>query len=81
VHVEVLYFAVCRERLGRDHERVELPEDATVAVLLDHLGARHAPLVDLRRYLRVAVDRELARDTDALHDGAEVALIPPVAGG
>jgi molybdopterin synthase catalytic subunit len=81
MRVRVLYFAVVRERLRRDQEELELPPGATVAALLDELSRRHAPVAALRRHLQVARNRETARPDEALADGDEVALIPPVAGG
>ena len=81
MRVRVLYFAVVRERLRRDHESIELPDGATVAALLDELDRRHPGIAGLRRHLQVARNRDLVRLEAALADGDEVALIPPVAGG
>jgi molybdopterin synthase catalytic subunit len=81
MRIHVRYFAVVRERLGRDEDEVELPAGADVAAALDALGARHAALPPLRRYLQVAVNQETVGAGHALADGDELALIPPVAGG
>ncbi len=84
MRISVLYFAVFRERLGRSDEQVELPDGATVATLVDALEARHDAVRTLRGRYRIAVDQDMLAGeptTTALHDGAEVALIPPVAGG
>lgn len=78
--VTVLYFAALRERLGRAEESLDLPADATVAELLAALRARHPTLAALRGF-RVAVNQEFADEGDPVPAGAEVALIPPVAGG
>lgn len=45
------------------------------------LAARHAGLGPLLPHLRVAVDQHFVGPEEAVPDGAEVALIPPVAGG
>jgi molybdopterin synthase catalytic subunit len=81
--VRVRYFAVVRERLGRDDESIELAAETSVAGALDVLAERHADLAVLRRHLRVAVNQEMVADETAhrLRDGDELALIPPVAGG
>ncbi|MGE5182505.1 MAG: molybdopterin converting factor subunit 1 [Acidobacteriota bacterium] len=81
MRVRVLYFAVFRERLGRDEEALELAEGATVAEALRALEARHEAVAKLRGKYRVAVDHDFTDDTHVLADGAELALIPPVAGG
>jgi MoaE-MoaD fusion protein len=81
VQVEVLYFAVVRERAGRDSERFTLDDGATVADLMARLGERHPALAALERRVQVAVNRQVVARTHALADGDEVALIPPVSGG
>jgi MoaE-MoaD fusion protein len=81
MRIHVLYFAVFRERLGRDEEDVEVTDGSTVAQTIDHLAARHADIAKLRGRFRVAVNQEFADDNHVLGDGDEVALIPPVAGG
>jgi len=83
MRITVLYFAVFRERLGRDHEHLELPAGATVADAIAALAAQHTPIAQLRGKFRCAVNQDFTRDDDAhaLHEGDELALIPPVAGG
>jgi molybdopterin synthase catalytic subunit len=79
--VRVLYFAVVRERLGRDSEDIDLGAGATAADLLAELERRHPVLAGLRGALKVAVNEEFAPLERRLDDGDVVALIPPVAGG
>jgi molybdopterin converting factor subunit 1 len=81
VRVHVLYFAMIRERLRRESEDVDLVAGATVADLLDHLAAHHAPVAAMRPFLRVARNQQGAEGDQVLTDGDEVALIPPVSGG
>jgi molybdopterin synthase catalytic subunit len=81
VRVSVRYFAVVRERLGREEETLTLAPGATVAAALDALVARHPALAPLRPYLQVAVNQAMAAPGRELADGDELALIPPVAGG
>ncbi len=81
MQIQVLYFAVFRERIGSDGERLELADGATVATAIDALAARHEAIATLRGRFRVAVDQDFVADDHVLHDGAELALIPPVAGG
>jgi MoaE-MoaD fusion protein len=81
VVIQVLYFAVLRERFGRDSEPVELPEPATVADLLAWVRERQPAFPPLERRVQVAVNRQVVPSTQALADGDEVALIPPVSGG
>jgi molybdopterin converting factor subunit 1 len=79
--IQVRYFAVFRERLGREEEALELDEGADVAAALALLGARHPAIAQLAGRFQIAVNQEMAPPSTPLHDGDELALIPPVAGG
>jgi MoaE-MoaD fusion protein len=81
MRVNVRFFAAARERVKAGALELELPEGATVATLTTALTAKFPELTSLLPHLRVAVDQEFANADLALTDGAEVALIPPVAGG
>ncbi len=81
MRVHVLYFAVFRERLGKDDEHLELADTATVADAITALANRYAAVAKLRGTFRVAVNQDFVDDGHALRDGDELALIPPVAGG
>lgn len=79
--VRVQLFAILRERAGRDHVEVELPDRATVA---DAIAAvAQLPGLDglSGGSARMAVNREYAPGDARLHAGDELALIPPVSGG
>lgn len=86
ITLHLRYFASLREALGAA-ETVQLPASegvATVATLRDALlarGGRHAELLARGRALRCAVDQQMAEESTALRDGAEVAFFPPVTGG
>jgi MoaE-MoaD fusion protein len=80
VRLTVLYFAAARDAAGAARETLELPP-TTVAGLRRELAARHPGLERVLSRCRLAVDQELAEDADPVPDGAEVAVIPPVAGG
>lgn len=79
--IQVLYFAAAREAAGTGREAVE-PVPATVADLRRALVARHPALARVLPRCRIAVDQAFV-DGDAaqLRDGAEIAIVPPVAGG
>ncbi len=79
--VTVLYFAAAREKAGLSSERVALPSGATVRDVLAAVQARHPALADVLPRCRVAIDQAFVAADAPVPDGAEVALIPPVAGG
>ena len=79
--LQVQIFGALAQRIGTGVVEVSLPTDATVAMLLDVLAQQHEPIAVMRDRLAVAVNLEYARVEDVLHEGDEVALIPPVSGG
>lgn len=81
MRVTVLYFAAARERAASRSDSLELPEGATAGDALRAACAAHPQLSTLADKLRLAVDQQFAGPETRLRDGAEVALIPPVAGG
>ena len=81
MRVTMLYFAAARERAGLSSETLDLPDGATAAQALALACEKHPALQAVAGKLRVAVDQDFAQADRALHDGSEVALIPPVSGG
>jgi MoaE-MoaD fusion protein len=79
--VQVLFFAVVRERLGRDSDELPFSAGMTAGSLMDELERRHPSIGGLRSAIKVAVNEEFASLERPLADGDVVALIPPVAGG
>jgi MoaE-MoaD fusion protein len=76
VKVAVKLFAGLRERAGTGGRQVELPDGATVADVWQALGLGEEPTG-----LLYARNRAYVQADEALVDGDEVALIPPVSGG
>jgi molybdopterin synthase catalytic subunit len=81
MELNVLYFAHVRERTGRASETLVCADGATVREVVALLAARYPTLAALLPTTRVAVDGELVGLDAPVHDGAELVLIPPVAGG
>jgi molybdopterin synthase catalytic subunit len=78
--VRVLYFAAARDAAGVTAETLD-PTPATVGELRARLAQAHPGLARVLPRCRVAVAQDFAADGDPVPDGAEVAIIPPVAGG
>jgi molybdopterin converting factor subunit 1 len=77
MRVRVLYFGVLKDLFGEAAD-VGLPEGADVAALL----TQHRDLAKVSlESIAVAVNREYAKADTVLHEGDEVALLPPVSGG
>jgi MoaE-MoaD fusion protein len=81
MEINVKYFAIIRESLGRSEERKEVPEGTTAGQVLDQLGREFPNLAPLKPALMLMVNQEYARQDHVLRPGDELALIPPVSGG
>jgi len=77
----VRYFAGHRDITGQAEERLELAPGATVGALWELLVARYPRLGGYSGRLLYAVNQEYGTLASELHDGDEVAFIPPVSGG
>lgn len=75
----VRYFAIFRERAGRDEETVRLDAD-TAADVFRALAKRHGSAEPLG-HCKVAINDEMASWDSPVQDGDTVLLFPPVAGG
>jgi molybdopterin converting factor small subunit len=80
VRVRVLLFAAYADALGCDEFMLALDAPATAGDVLAATRARAATVAIPPRPL-MAVNARYASPDQVIHDGDEVALIPPVAGG
>jgi molybdopterin synthase catalytic subunit len=79
--IDVRLFARSRELVGARHLALDLPDDATPEEVFEVLCLRAPELAPMKAMMRCAVDQEYAEWDAPLRDGAEVAFIPPTAGG
>jgi molybdopterin converting factor subunit 1 len=77
--IQLRFFAVSREMAGVERQTHTLPEGATLQELQDRLFAAY-PALQAQR-VRFAVNMAYVPLTTTLHEGDEVACIPPVGGG
>ena len=81
ITVRMLFFAHLQDVAGTHELSVSLPEDATVEMAAEALAGRNAGFDRLLSQARVAVNAEFAEVSTVLHDGDEVAWMPPMSGG
>jgi molybdopterin synthase catalytic subunit len=81
MRVKVQYLGMLRELAARDTETVEARNDATLGELYTTLQQRIPGLGGFRHAIALAVNYEYSGHDRVLHEGDEVALIPPVSGG
>jgi molybdopterin converting factor subunit 1 len=79
--VRIVYFAAARDLARVGTENVVLTTNMNVAELKLWL-ARHQPaLAPYLARMRIAINGEFAADSDRVHAGDELTVLPPVAGG
>jgi len=78
---DVLLFAQLTDAIGCDRLTIQLSDGATAGDALNHLAEQYEPIASMRETIALAIDDTyVSRDTP-VHDGATIALIPPVSGG
>ena len=80
MQVNILAFGIAKDIVKGSKLQLELPADATVSDLKQHLCARFPDFEQLAS-LRVAVNSEYADNSHQLGEQDEIVLIPPVSGG
>jgi molybdopterin converting factor subunit 1 len=81
VHVTIRLFARLRELAGASELTRQMPEGSNAMDAWHALTAEFPAMTDYGRSISCAVNEEYARLTAPLHDGDEVAFLPPVSGG
>jgi MoaE-MoaD fusion protein len=81
MQIQVLFFGMLRDLVGRGKEALNLPDSATLGDLLDHYKKLVPGLKEVSGSVAMSVNQEYAGPEIKLNDGDEVALLPPVSGG
>ena len=81
MRVTVRLFARLRDLAGTGEFVRDVPDAATVATVWTALTREMPSLAQFEGSMSVAVNAEYARMAATLHDGDEVAFLPPVSGG
>lgn len=79
--IVVKLFAMCRDVVGEESVRLDLPGGSKASDVWDVLVRQFPALVPYRSISRVAINMKYADESEAVKDGDEVCVIPPVSGG
>ena len=77
----VRLFARLRDIAGASELARDLVPGATIADVWRQLAGEFPELAAYERSISSAINADYARMHDAVHDGDEVAFLPPVSGG
>jgi molybdopterin synthase sulfur carrier subunit len=81
IHITVKLFAIFQEVCVIDEIQIILESGASVSQIFDRLVSQYPNLEQWRSLTRYAINFNFAEAHTILHNGDEVALIPPVSGG
>lgn len=83
--MNILYFAMIRENIGKSSEDIDLPADVTtVDALITHLekeGDNYVAAFSQSDLIRVAVNEQYVGLDHKIGNNDEVAFFPPMTGG
>jgi molybdopterin synthase catalytic subunit len=79
--IGVLFFGVLKDLLDRSRETVDLPEGARVQEVIVYYTRQVPRFEAMAPSLAISVNQEYSGLDRSLHEGDEVALLPPVSGG
>jgi len=81
MRITVRFFAILKDRAGVPEMSLDLPLDATVSVAVAMISERFPAIKSDLKRTALALNRSYEKPETILHDGDELALIPPVSGG
>lgn len=81
ISVSVKLFASVRDIAKVSEATLELPSGSIAEDVVSHFVSQFPTMQDLRQYIRIAVNESYVDASHPLHNGDDVALIPPVSGG
>ncbi len=81
MRVRVLFFGMLKDMAGQTSDCMDLPAGASVGDLLDRCASQSPAMKAAMPSVAIAVNQQYSATGAVLHDGDEVALLPPVSGG
>ncbi|HSF31654.1 MAG TPA: molybdopterin converting factor subunit 1 [Candidatus Tectomicrobia bacterium] len=79
--VTTKFFAAIKDIVGTPEIELELPDGVTAGELFERYCQQHAPLSRYANTTMISVNFEFVPPETPLHEGDEIAFIPPVSGG
>ncbi len=81
MQLQVTFYGVLQQIVGARQLTLELPDGASVQTLANILVAQYPSLAERLPTVAFAVDDALVASEHVLHEGDQIALLPPVSGG
>ena len=81
VRVKVLFFGMLKDIVGRSEDQIELSDGARVDTVFIRYARDFPRLTELEPSIVLACNHEFCDRSAAIHEGDEIAFLPPVSGG
>jgi len=79
--ITIKLFAILKDRAGTSQTKIEIPAGTGINHAVERLARQYPTIQPFLCKLAYAVNEHYMPVTTELHDGDELALIPPVSGG
>ena len=79
--VRVLFFGQLKDLVGCSSDEAEFERGASLETVFHHYASQHPRLGDMAGSVAMARNQRFASASEAVEDGDEVAIMPPVSGG
>jgi molybdopterin synthase sulfur carrier subunit len=77
----IKFFAILRDKTNTPEITLQLSTGATIANAIEQIAGQYPSIAPHLSKIACAVNEHYVPPTTELHDGDELALIPPVSGG
>jgi molybdopterin synthase sulfur carrier subunit len=81
MRIKLKLFAFFRQAFGASDLQYEIRTGATAQDLLDDIMSKHPTLEKSRNHVVITINKHAVHLDAPLHEGDEVAILPPVSGG
>lgn len=80
MNLQVKYFGMIAETIGKQEEKIEISSQQISVALLVELLLKKYPDLNLQSF-KIAVNQSIAENDAIINENDEIALLPPFAGG
>ena len=81
MRVRVLFFGQLKDLVGCSSDEAEFEPGARLETVFEHYASQHPRLRNMATSVAMARNQSFAPASEAIEDGDEVAIMPPVSGG
>ena len=81
MRIKVLFFGQLRDFVGLSADEIDLPAGACLETVFQHYSSHLPRLAEMAASVAMARNQRFASPEEAVEDGDEVAIMPPVSGG